>query len=138
MQYAEFIESVQAMSNGAASTDQARRFTDAFFDTLGERLERQAKGRFAAQLPRELKDVLGRRHSVEHFTLEEFYKRMGARADLHYEQAVEKTHAVTRTLQRAIPVSEVHYLLEQLPNEFAELFGPPSGPLSPSSPAQQS
>jgi uncharacterized protein (DUF2267 family) len=135
MQYNAFIEAVQSHEDGVGTRSAARRLTDAFFDTLGERLEHPARDHVAAQLPHDLKEILGRRHSVEHFTLEEFYKRLGARAGLHYEQAIEKTHIVTDVLRRAIPESEISFLLEQLPGEYIELFGPPHGPLSPSAPA---
>jgi uncharacterized protein (DUF2267 family) len=137
MQYHAFIEAVRSHGDGIGSRVAARHLTDAFFDTLGERLEHPARDHVGAQLPRELKEILARRRGVEHFTLEEFYKRLGARAGFHYEQAIKKTHIITDVLRRAVPESEISFLLEQLPGEYIELFGPPRGPLSPSAPAGQ-
>ena len=123
MQVDEFINRVQ---DGARleTQEQATTIARAVLETLGERLDRKVRNGVAAQLPSELKDfLLARGEKSDRYDLTEFYNRVGARADLKYYDAAERTWQVFSTLRQAIPEGEIQDILESLPGEFGELFG---------------
>ena len=124
MQYDEFIRQVQDQAN-LESPDEGAGITRAVLETLGERLDRTVRDGVEAQLPRELKGFLLNRAgpAPERYNLVEFYKRVGARADLKYYDAAERTWQVFAVLKQAIPEGEVQDILKSLPEEFGELFG---------------
>ena len=100
MRYHEFIERVQA--TGELDQDEAVRATRATLATLGERIYRTERDNLAAQLPDDLKAYLheqvgsrATQRDVEHFSLQEFYNRVGARSDVTYKHAVKRAKAVT-------------------------------------------
>ncbi|MEW5804308.1 MAG: DUF2267 domain-containing protein [bacterium] len=131
MQYHEFIDRVQKLA-GLESADKAVKATEATLETLGERLYRTERDELAAQLPKELKECLFRRQDTERFLLEDFYKRVSARADVHYHRAVELAQAVAAVLRGAVSQGELSDILAGLDAEYGELFGEkPKGPLSP-------
>ena len=122
MQFDEFINRVQERT-GLDTSEDAERLARAVLETLGERLDRKVRNGVEAQLPNELKDVLlARTQNTEQFTLEEFYNRVGARADLTYQDATEHTRQVLAVLQEAIAEGEKMQILESLPAEYGQLF----------------
>ena len=122
MQFDEFINRVQERT-GLDTSEDAERLARAVLETLGERLDRKVRNGVEAQLPNELKDVLlARAQNTDQFTLEEFYNRVGARADLTYQDATEHTRQVLAVLQDAIAEGEKKQILESLPPDYGQLF----------------
>ncbi len=137
MNYDEIVSRVRQEA-GLGSRLEAVRTLGAVLETLGERITKQEAKDLAAQLPVELKAIVTSGKSedpaVARFSLEEFYERVGARAEVHYGEAVERSRAVMRVLREAVSAGELQDILAQLPGEYAELFGaPPGGPGSASS-----
>jgi uncharacterized protein (DUF2267 family) len=123
MQFDEFISQVQEQSKLAARED-AIGITKAVLETLGERLDRKVRNGVVAQLPDELKEfLLARSDNTDRYELSEFYNRVGARADLNYQDAVRRTWQVFSVLRQAIAAGEVQDILESLPSGYEELFG---------------
>lgn len=124
MQFDEFIDGVQKRT-GVTQREDAFTLTRAVLETLGERVDRKVWNGIAAQLPNELKEfLLARTEGTNLFTLEEFYNRVGARADLPYNDAAERTRQVFSVLRQAISEGEWRNLLGSLPrDEYGELFG---------------
>jgi uncharacterized protein (DUF2267 family) len=122
MRYQNFIERVQEVAR-LESREEAARATAATLETLGERLSPREREELAAQLTGELKEHLGARSPNALFPLEEFYDRVGARADLHYQDAVEQALAVITVLKEAVSPGEIEDVLTELPEEYGELFG---------------
>jgi uncharacterized protein (DUF2267 family) len=122
MRYQNFIERVQEVAR-LESREEAARASVATLETLGERISPRERGELAAQLTSELKEPLCARHPNTLFPLEEFYDRVGARADLHYRNAVEQALAVIAVLKEAVSPGEIEDILAELPEEYGELFG---------------
>lgn len=132
MKTEKFLEQVNQRA-GLASTEEVRRVVEGALETLGERLEKTEREKLAAQLSDQLKEFLLKRQITERYSLEEFYNRISARADVGYPEAVAGTRAVMAVLQDAVSRGEIDHILAQLPDEYEELFGQePESPLSPS------
>lgn len=128
MQYDEFITRVQEQAR-LNTREESEVITRAVLETLGERLDRKVRNGLEAQLPRELKEfLLARAENPDRYDVPEFYNRVGARADLKYRQAAERTRQVLSVLQQAVPGGEVEDILEDLPSQYKELFGEESRP----------
>lgn len=122
MQFDEFINRVQEQTS-LDTREEAVAVTRAVLETLGERLDRKVSNGVAAQLPDELKGfLLTRQDNIDRYPLEEFYNRVGARADLKYQDATERTVQVFSVLRQAITAGEVQDIQADLPSEFEELF----------------
>lgn len=122
MQFDRFITQVQELA-GLNSRDDAITLTRAVLETLGERLNRKVRNGVEAQLPKELKEfLLARVEHTDQYDLDEFYNRVGARADLTYEDAAKRTKQVFAVLRQAIPDGEIEDVLEDLPAEYGKLF----------------
>jgi uncharacterized protein (DUF2267 family) len=128
MRYDEFISRVQ--ERAGLARDEAVRSTEATLATLGERLYRTERENLAAQLPDELKEDLFKevdsevtRRDVDRFSLEEFYIRVSARAEIGYPDAVKRAQAVIAVLREAVSAGEIEDVLSKLPDEYGELFG---------------
>ena len=122
MQFDEFINRVQEQTKMDTS-EKAISLTKAVLETLGERLDRKVRNGVAAQLPKELKDfLLTGSDQTDRYPLAEFYNRVGARADLKYQDAVKRTLQVFVVFQQAIPSGEIQDILEDLPPEYEALF----------------
>ncbi len=128
MQYDEFIHRVQENA-GLATQAEAVQLTKAVLGTLGERLYRTERDDLAAQLPKGLKEFLfaeqdpeNIRQEVRRFSLEEFYNRVSARAEIGRPDAVKQAQAVMAVLQEAVSAGEVADVMAELPDEFGELF----------------
>jgi uncharacterized protein (DUF2267 family) len=121
MQFEEFIDQVQAQTR--LTRDESISITQAVLETLGERLDRKVRNGLEAQLPNELKDFLLARHEhTDRYNLSEFYNRVGARADLKYQHAIERTRQVCSVVRQAIPAGELQDVMESLPSEYGKLF----------------
>jgi uncharacterized protein (DUF2267 family) len=103
--------------------EEANAITKSVLETLGERLDHKVRNGVAAQLPDELKDfLLARSNNTDRCELAEFYNRVGARADLEYQDATERTLQVFSVLRQAIAEGEIQDTLENLPSEYEALF----------------
>src|SRR5215211_5538143 len=103
MQFDDFITRVQEQAR-LNTRDEAIAITRAVLETLGERLDRKVRNGVEAQLPNELKDfLLARSDNTNRYELAEFYNRVGARADLNYQNASTRTGQVVSVLRQAIP-----------------------------------
>jgi uncharacterized protein (DUF2267 family) len=123
MQFDEFIDRVRDQT-GLDTHEEAITLTRAVLETLGERLDRKVRNGIEAQLPHELKEfLLARKDQTDRYPLEEFYTRVGARADRKYEDATERTRQVLTVLRQAVPGGELEDLRQDLPPEYEELFG---------------
>ncbi|MFP4164458.1 MAG: DUF2267 domain-containing protein [Chitinispirillaceae bacterium] len=132
MEYMEFVKRVRAKARIETLHD-AEVAVKATLATLGERLDEKDVRSLGAQIPSELKAFLSGRHRFSRFSLEEYYNRVSARADMGYPEAVERSRAVMSVMREAITEGLVEKILDQLPPDFRELFGEePQGPLSPS------
>lgn len=122
MHFDDLINRVQEQTK-LDTSEEAIAVTKAVLETLGERLDRKVRNGVAAQLPDELKDfLLARSNQTERYDLAEFYNRVGARADLKYQDAAERTSQVVAVLQQALPSGEIQDILEDLPPEYEALF----------------
>ena len=122
MQFDEFITQVQEQAR-LDTPEEAITLTRAVLETVGERLDRKVRNGLEAQLPNELKEFLLARHErSDQYDLEEFYNRIGARADLKYTKATERTRQVLVVLRQAVAGGELEDLREGLPPEYQELF----------------
>jgi uncharacterized protein (DUF2267 family) len=139
MRYHEFINRVQDEAR-FGSKQEAVQATQATLATLGERLYRTDRDDLAAQLPKPLKEYLyeyvdagSTRQDAQHFSLEEFYNRVGARSRIRYASAVKEAQAVVEILKEAVSPGMLEEVLSSLPDEFTELFGQePESPASAS------
>src|SRR5215211_3741062 len=122
MQVENFITQVQEQTR-LDTRDESIAITRAVLETLGERLDRKVRNGLEAQLPIELKEfLLVRAERGDQYDLAEFYNRVGARADLTYTDATERTRAVISVLREAVPGGEIEDVLEDLPPEYGKLF----------------
>jgi len=131
MHYDDFVEKVRRAAN-IETTHDSQLAVKATLATFGERLTRTEKVELGAQLPKELKSYLVEMGDVERFSLEEFYNRVAARADLGRPDAVKRSRAVMMVLQEAVTEGLLKPIRQRLPAEYDELFGSePHSPLSP-------
>ena len=122
MQFDDFISRVQEQTR-LTTRDESIAITRAVLETLGERLDRKVRNGLEAQLPNELKEfLLVRAERGDQYDLAEFYNRVGARADLTYTDATERTREVISVLREAVPGGEIEDVLEDLPPEYGKLF----------------
>ncbi len=131
MRYQDFIEGVQKSGN-IPSLQQTELLVEASLSTIGERMHPTIIDKFQSQLPNQLKSYLTQRENSIQFSLEEYYKRVAARADVGYPQAVRWSRAVMNLINQSITAGLKKEILGDLPPEFVELFGQePTTPLSP-------
>lgn len=128
MQYDAFIQRIQEYADLETQAE-AVALTKAVLATLGERLYRTERDELAAQLPNGVKEFLfaerdrgNTRQVVQRFSLEEFYNRVSARAEIGRPDAIRQAKAVMAVLQEAVSAGEVQDVMAELPDEFTELF----------------
>ena len=122
MQFDDFITRVQEQAR-LDTREESILLTRAVLETLGERLDRKVRNGLEAQLPNELKEfLLARAEHGDLYDMHEFYNRVGARADLTYSDATERTRQVVLVLREAIPGGELEDIRGDLPPEYRELF----------------
>lgn len=123
MKYDIFVSLVQRLAE-LRSNESAEIIIHATLETLSERLSIGQAEHLAAQLPREIGEVMKidpERHG-EMFTLDEFFKRVSRRADENINEVVHQVRAVTEVVSEAVSPSELDELFAQLPYEFQQLF----------------
>jgi uncharacterized protein (DUF2267 family) len=121
MTFDKFMGEVQHRAQ-LPSTGDALRTTQAVLQTLGERLDAGEAKDLASQLPRELGTSLQTfEHSVR-MSLDEFFRRVSARAAVDVPAAVYQTRVVFELLQQAVSAGEIKDVRSQLPPEWGELF----------------
>jgi uncharacterized protein (DUF2267 family) len=128
MQRDEFIQRVQENGN-LDSQEEATQVTKAVLETLGERLYRTEQSQLSAQLPHGIREFVVEPRTIERskgrvetYDLEEFYDRVGARADVGYQTAVRLTHIVMNVLQEAVSPGEIADIKQELSDGFGKLF----------------
>lgn len=124
MKYDEFIKHVR--DDGAiADNDHAKEATTVTLEVLGERLVGGEPADLAAQLPAELKDLLGKHTGqAEAFDVDEFFRRIAEREGRGCtpEQASEHARAVLSTVAHSVSEGEIDNLRSQLPAGYSFLM----------------
>ncbi len=128
MQYQQFIQNVQQ----AAATDspvEVERAVQATLATLGELLSRKERSDLASELPKPLQEYVEEKRAIvegrdrtRRFSLEEFYNRVAARADVGYPAAVRRSGCVMRVLSAAVSQGELTDVFSELPADYDELL----------------
>jgi uncharacterized protein (DUF2267 family) len=123
----EFVWRVAARA--ALDSDNAVLATTAVLEALGYRISKGEAEDLEQFLPRELHPPidLGEAASggaARRMTLKEFLDRIADVEGIGREAARAHAHAVLRTLREALPETEVHDLLSQLPNDYRALLDP--------------
>jgi uncharacterized protein (DUF2267 family) len=130
----KFLHRVQERA-GLGDHDAALRAVAATLATLAEPLPRAKRAELAAQLPQELKTYLSARPETAPFSLEEFYNRVRARADVGYPDAINQARAVVAVLREATSTGTLEHIFRTVRDQYGELLGDtPQGPVSPSLP----
>ena len=138
MRYHDLVERVQKEGE-LDSQDEAVIAIRATLSSLGECLYRTERGHLASQLPKEAKDFLHEyadqevtRQESACLTLQEFYDRVGARADVTRSRAIEQAKAVATVLEETLPEGEWKHIVSEMPKEYRGLLvGEPSSPSAP-------
>lgn len=121
MHYDDFIKQVQTIAD-ILSVKDAEKAVEASLSTLGERLTGTEISELGAQLPVQLKKYLVEQSDLDRFSLDEFYNRVAARADLGRPSAIKRANAAMQTLKMAISPGLFRQMLEMLPIEYRVLF----------------
>jgi len=129
MRYHEFVRRVQEKGS-FDSPEEAVTAIRATLSSLGECLYRTERRHLASQLPKEAKGFLFdyvdsevRRPSAACLTLQEFYDRVGARAEVTRTRAIERAKAVVGVLEEGLPAGEWEHIVEEMPKTYRELLG---------------
>lgn len=138
MELEQFLSQVEDLAD-FGSRSEVEQAVKVSLGTLGERLYRTRREKLASQLPDPLKDYLESevdgeavRQDTPRYSLEEYYKRVAARADLSLEDAVARSRRVMVVLTQAVSPELLDEILDGLPDEYRELFGQnPQDPASP-------
>jgi len=138
MRYHELVHRVQEES-GLDDRHEAVRAIRATLSSLGECLYRTERRHLASQLPKEAQRFLGehvdpavQRQGAACLTLQEFYDRVGARADVTRTHAIERAKAVAAVLEETMPEGEWRHIIEEMPKSYRGLLaGEPEEPAAP-------
>jgi uncharacterized protein (DUF2267 family) len=132
MRYHEFVEQVQG-EGGFDSQDEALNAIEATLSSLGECLYRTERRHLASQLPKPFEEALYEyvdsevtRQGAACLSLQEFYDRVGARADVTRGVAIEQANAVTAVLERVLPEGEWRHIILEMPKAYHGLLTPES------------
>lgn len=139
MRYHELVRRVQEQG-GFDSRDEAVTALRATLSSLGECLYRTERRHLASQLPKEAKEFVYEyvdsevtRRGAACLTLQEFYDRVGARANVTRSRAIERARAVAAVLQETLPGGEWRHIIVEMPKDYeALLTGESPGPRAPS------
>jgi uncharacterized protein (DUF2267 family) len=129
MRYHELVGCVQEEA-GLDSRDEALKTIRATLSSLGECLYRTERRHLASQLPKEAKpflyeyveDAEATRQGAACLTLQEFYDRVGARADVTRTRAIERANAVAAVLRETMPEGEWAHVVREMPKEYRALL----------------
>ncbi len=125
MKHDEFIKQVQHRAH-LSSREDAEVATRATLETLAERLVGGEAGDLASQLPGGLARYLrtGLAGAGVHYSVDEFFQRVGAREGVDLPTAIYHAQAVIAVLTEAVSPGEMTDVRAQLPAEFSRLFEP--------------
>jgi uncharacterized protein (DUF2267 family) len=118
--YAEFIGTVER--EGAVGRAEAEDAARATLRTLGERISAGEARDIAAQLPRELRDLLAGGDGPHGFSTEEFLQRVQARERVPIMAAEAHVRAVFAAVRAAIDDQELADLASELPRALEDLL----------------
>lgn len=128
MRFHELVRRVQEEGD-VDSKDEAVQAIQATLSGLGECLYRTERRHLASQLPKQAKEFLDEqvdsqvtREGAACLTLEEFYDRVGARADVSQSEAMDRAKAVVAVLRQALPDGEWRHIVKEMPKAFRELL----------------
>ncbi len=121
MKYDEFVGRVQNRAR-LADSGEAVRAIRATLQTLGERLYGNEADHLAAQLPNEIALYIDLAEQKESFSVQEFFKRIAERENVDLPESAHHTRAVISVVQDAVTAGEIDDVLEQLPEDWNELF----------------
>jgi uncharacterized protein (DUF2267 family) len=128
MRYDEFVKRVQERGE-FGSHEQAAETVSIVISTLGERVYRTTRNSLEAELPAELKAHWWERRDPEKTylqrelsSLEEFYTRIQARADVSRDEAIRRARLVVKVLREAISAGAWQDLQEEWPDEYDQLL----------------
>jgi len=138
VRYHELVHRVQEQG-GFDSREEAETTIRATLSSLGECLYRTERRHLASQLPEQAKaylydyvDSQVTREQAACLTLEEFYDRVAARADVTRTHGVERAKAVAAVLRELLPEGEWDHVIAEMPKEYHDLLGvEPPEPASP-------
>ncbi len=121
MQYNEFINQLKDRAN-LENEEQAVRTARATLRTLAERITGDEAKDVASQLPEGLEEFMDAKSHGERFSLDEFYERVGKKADIDTNDAMTRSKALFSILNEAITKGEMNDVRDQLPKDYSELF----------------
>ncbi len=121
MNFDQFIGAVQNRARCSDSGDSLGA-TRATLSTLGERLDRGENLDIESQLPNEIAKFIVQPASNESFDVDEFYNRVARREEVEKPRARFHARAVISVLEEAISPGELRDALDQLPEEYDDLF----------------
>lgn len=123
MQYSEIIQNVQtkAQIDDKAKAEKAMQAT---LETLKKRIIGDEASNLAAQLPEEIGSYLRGREGEngEHFSLKEFYQRVGQLEGVDPTTAATHVRGVFSVLSAAVSSGEFDNIRNDLSDDYAELF----------------
>lgn len=106
------------------SQEEAEQVTEAVLRVLGSRIVPGEATDLAARLPAPLDEALRpERGRPEPFDREEFLRRVARRTGARPRTAEWDAGAVLSTVADTVPAGQVDHLLDQLPADWADLFG---------------
>lgn len=120
MQTTEIIERVQQRGELDSSQD-AHDTVIAVLETLALRDLGEERDNFAAQLPKELAEVLavGDPEIKEQFDASDMVRRVAKHLDATLDESQRRTHAAFSVLMDAVADGQVEKVLETLSDDFA-------------------
>ena len=129
MKYETIVARVRELS-GVNNDHEAEQLLHAVLGTLGENVYRTEERQLAAQLPKQLKNAFYEyqtkergRADLANYTVEEFYNRVKARANLtSFQEAKRLTKAVMAVLKEAVSQGEIDDIHKEMSPEFQQLF----------------
>jgi uncharacterized protein (DUF2267 family) len=121
MNHDQFVGRVQHRAH-LSSRGAAEAIIRATLETLGERLQKRAAARLAAQLPPEIARHLNAADHFEHLTLREFCGRVAVRENEDVEKALFHARCVMETLKEAISQGAARKLVLQMPEDFRPIL----------------
>ncbi|MCU7496037.1 MAG: DUF2267 domain-containing protein [Ignavibacteria bacterium] len=121
MELDEFIRDVKRKAV-LDNRDEVIKAIKATLETLKERLSGDEPGHIAAQLPRQIGEMLQGEGKGESFTVEEFFSRVSRREGTEIPVAMLHARSVLEAIREAITAGEMSDVRAQLPAEFYDLF----------------
>jgi len=127
VKYDQFIKHVQEFAQ-LNSREDAERATRATLETIKERIVGNEASQLAAQLPKELGEVLRGREGEDgqYFRIDEFYQRVSEKEGVEPTVAANHAKAVFAVLQQAVTPGEFADVRANFSDDYEELFAAPS------------